>query len=309
MKNLLFAKFPRIRMQGLLLAGWLALGLVNVSEAQSSAEEILKKAAKVQGGHQIAGKLKNFHARFETVYDGEKGKTSFSVERIFQFPELIWTKKWHDQTPITYEIYNGEDGWFVDDKGDKTVYTEDPASFKTDIENLEDDARLTGQMFKYFFIANLSAEITPLEKLDEGTVPICSGSSMQNKGGPALVVAGKTRAWIGGAEDTTVRLKIYIDPKNYLVKAVRMRDLTSDRKRLFLFDYYKLPSKEEFLRNEQGILVPTYVEMYSGDNPKYEMRISITGKSGKDGKRCSDIAFNIEDDITERFVLDQEEND
>jgi hypothetical protein len=264
---------------------------------QPGAGEILMKAAEVQGGKEIAAKLNNFKAEFESEYiKPDKGKVYYEVERVFMFPSYLWTRKKHEvHKKPSIEGYDGLDGWIRMPDGKLTVYTDSPARYENDMENLAEDARLTRQMFRYFFIANLRDEINDLNRLSDKPVP------RSGKPAAAYTLEGKVTGWIG--KDKTVRLKIFVDPEKYIVRAVQMDDLDLDgRRRLFLFDDYTL--------NSQGILVPMSIQMFSDNEAYPEMKISINGKEGKDpeGNRTvyPNIEFNLDLDV-DLFKVPEEE--
>lgn len=268
-----------------------------------SAEEILKKAADVQGGKEIVEKgLKNFKAQFLSEFKHpEKGKIYYEVTRIFQLPSFLWTKKKHEhhKNP-TWEVYNGTDGWFInfaDGKKNVTVYTDKPATYQTDIKNLEEDVRITKQMFKFFFIANLQKEINDMTRLPDKPLP------MAKKDDRFYVVGGKTTGWIGGKDKKTIYINIFIDPKNYQVRAVWMEDLgLNGKERLFLFDKYR--------KNRQGVMIPGKISMLSNDSDAGipEMKITLDGDAGEDGKPFYLIDFNVELDAN-LFNIPEDELD
>ena len=262
-----------------------------------SAEEILSKAAEVQGGKEIAAHLKNFKAKFESTYfDPEKARVIYDVTRVFMFPSYIWTEKKHGMNKKpSIQGFDGQDGWIIMPNGKLVVYTDKPATFKTDMENLERDARLTKEMFRYFFIANLRDQVKELSRKSDKPVP------RSNKIDPAFVIEGKTTGWID--KNKTVRLKIYVDQKTYQVKAVQMDDLGSSRRRLFLFDLYH--------KNRQGVLVPVSVKMFSGNDPEPEISIDMDFAKGKD-KEGKDILyplidFNLDIDFKLFAIPDEKE--
>ncbi|MFH2002459.1 MAG: hypothetical protein ABIK28_22490 [Planctomycetota bacterium] len=248
-----------------------------------TAQEILDKAGTVQGGGEIARNLRSFSADFETEYYKEdEGQVYYQVKRLFQYPCVLWTEKKHEtQAKPTWEVYNGEDGWFIDAEKKVTVYTDKPSTYETDIENLEEDVRVTRELFRYFFIAKLSRELNDMERLSDE--PVFKGNP------PVHVVAGKTTTYAGGEEEKTVYLKIYIDPKESLVVAVRMKNLDAQlQDRLFIF--------EKHLKNRQGVLVPTLIKMYGEEEKKPEMKIFINSEKGDDDKFYPMIDFNIKID-------------
>ena len=270
-------------------------------ELVPTAEEILEQAAKAQGGARITGDLKSFYAEFETNYfKKDEGKVYYQVKRIFKFPCLMWTEKKHDiQDGPSYEVYNGEDSWFVTPEGKMVVYTDKPSTFKTDIENLEKDMRLTKQMFRYFFIANLAEEIKALKRLANEPLPF------SRKKDTVFLLEGRTTGWIGGDHEIAVYLKIYIEPEQRTVLAVRMTDPNkTENTRLFLFD--------EYLRNKQGVLVPVRVKMYPGDAVKPEMTVYMNCRPVEDesGKETviPVIEFNMPVDAA-LFNLPEEEEE
>jgi hypothetical protein len=261
-----------------------------------TAKEILIKAAKVQGGGKFAAKLNNFRAEFTSEYiKPNKGKVYYEVDRIFKFPSYLWTKKKHEvHKKPSIEAYDGEEGWIRTADGKLTVYTDKPSTYQTDMENLENDARLTKQMFRYFFIANLRNEIHDLTRLPDQPIP------RMKKRISVFVLEGKATGWIG--EDKTVRLKIFVDPKESLVRAVQMDDLSQERpRRIFLFDVYA--------KNRQGVLVPTNIKMFTGNEPNPEMKLTIHYKEEeKEGEKkvYPLIDFNLDLDM-DLFEIPEEE--
>ena len=270
---------PILLRSGLLLAGLLpaftgdlvAQEAADLKTNRPTAEEILAEAAKRQGGGEISKNPTSFEAQFETdYYDENKGKIYFQVHRRFKTPCYLWTRKNRENKPASTLVYNGEDGWRIDPDGRLVVYTDKPSTFKTDMKNLEQDVRVTRQMLKFFFIANLGPEIRGLKRLSDGTVPM--------EGDKAFVLEGKTSGLVGGERETTVYLKIYVDPTTYQVRAVKMRDLSRGGKlRTFVFKLY--------FKNEQGILIPLQIFLYKENDTRPEMKLFIkTEGRGKDGK-------------------------
>lgn len=261
-----------------------------------TADRLLDKAAEVQGGKEIATKFRNFSADFETeYYNKEKGQVYYQVKRIFQPPHLLWTEKKHDsQANPTREVYNGLDGWFIDAEGNAVVYTDKPSTFETDIANLEEDVRITHELFKYFFIARLAKELNDKERL--GDAPVFKGNSACH------VISGKTMTYVSGDEQETVYIKIYIDPKSHYVSAVRLFDLDSrTQDKLFVF--------EKHLRNRQDVLVPTRIKMYGKDEDKPEMKIFINTELGEDDTLYPLIDFNTKLDPTLFNVPGEEDSE
>lgn len=266
----------------------------NKVESGLSAEEILAKAAAKQGGAEIAKNFRSFWADFETWYNHpDKGEVYYQVKRIFQFPSLLWTEKRHEiQAAPTFEVYNGEDGWFIDAEGKVTVYTDKPSAYKTDIENLEEDVRITREMFKNFFIANLRDEINDLKRLSDK--PIFKG------GEPLYLVSGKRSTRVEDDKERPVYLKIYVDPKEDLVRAVRMIDLNvREGSRLFVF--------EEFLENDQKVIVPTRIIIYRDEEEpgEPEMKLYINCERDKEGRIRPMLRFNVKPDPA-KFNLPEE---
>lgn len=260
--------------------------------ADLTAQEILSRAAKKQGGEEIAKNFKSFSADFETWYNHpDKGEVYFQVKRIFVFPCLIWTEKRHEtQSKPTWEIYNGEDGWFVDEENETTIYTDKPSSYKTDIENLEEDVRVTRELFHNFFIANLRNEISDLERL--------SDKPFRPGGKPVHLVTGRRSTRYEGEREKTVYLNIFVDPEQDLVLAVRMIGLDERRvSRLFVF--------EKFLENKQGVIVPTRIVILRNDEPEPEMKIYINCEKDENDKIRPLLEFNVEHDPA-IFMLPEE---
>ena len=269
-----------------LAAGGKQEGETGKAGLRPTAEEILARAAERQGGKEIAVHLKNFKASFESRYhDPEKGQIYYEVTRVFQFPDHIWTQKKHElNKKPTLEGFDGEDGWIVTPDGRLTVYTDKPSTYKNDLENLQEDVRITAEMFRYFFIANLRERLQGLTRLSDRPVP------RSGKDRPVYVLEGKVTGWI--EQEKTVRLLVYVDPESFQVRAVHMDDLSPrpEAPRLFLFDGYH--------RNDQDVLVPTRVSMYRGDEAKPEMTISMdfAEKKSAEGKRevYPLIRFNVD---------------
>ncbi|MHC4945297.1 MAG: hypothetical protein ACYTG7_19955 [Planctomycetota bacterium] len=249
-------------------------------KATLSAEEILARTGKKQGGEEIAKNFRSFWADFETWYNHpDRGEVYFQVKRIFQFPDMLWTEKRHEtQDNPTWEVFDGTDGWFIDAEGNVKVYTDSPSSYKTDMENLEQDVRITRELFNNFFIANLRGDLNDLERLSDK--PLSKGKT------PMYVVAGKRSTRIRDEKERTAYLKIFVDPDEFIVKAVEMIDLQNrDQSRRFLF--------EAFLRTRQGVLIPTRVLLQQEDEKEPEMKIYINCERGKDQKIYPTIKFNI----------------
>lgn len=249
-----------------------------------TAEEILQKAAEKQGGLKIAKKFNNFKADFETqFYREDKGQVYYQVKRIYQFPDLLWTEKKHEtQKKPTREIFNGEDAWFVEPEGEIVVYTDNPSSFKTDLENIEEDVRVTRELFRNFFIANLRSEINDLKRVKDA--PIYAG------GKPLFVVEGKLPSRVESEQVKTVYVKIYVDPETFEVRGVRMIDLSGGARRLFVF--------EDYMENRQKVMVPIRIKMHNEPvkEKKPDMTIFLNCKEGEEGEVYPLIDFNVDID-------------
>lgn len=254
--------------QNLILLSFL-LPLLGLSQEKTdvepTAEQILDMAAKKQGGERIAKKPVSFEAYFTTqYYNKEKGQINFEVKRIFQAPYKLWTRKNRENKKPTYEVYDGEDSWFVEADGKVIVYTEKPATHKTDIENIERDAKLTRQMLKFFFVAAMKKEIKDLKRVKDSIAPTADNK----RGEPSFLLEGKSTGWIGGEKETTVVLHIYVGKKSHQVNAVRMMDPNhGGMARLFLFSKY--------MENDQGVRIPLNIKMFRGTDPFPEMTIGI----------------------------------
>jgi len=237
-----------------------------------SALQIMKEAAKRQGGGDITKNPTGFEADFETeFFNKEEGRINYTVKRIFVRPEYLWTKKNRDNKPPTHEIYNGEDAWFIEPNGSVIIYTQKPSMFETDIANMERDVQVTSQMLKFFFVSSLQNEIKKLKRSNDAEAPFTREE--------CYLIEGKTMGWIGGDKKTTVLLSIYVNKKSYEIRVVRMIDLaqnTNGSSRFFLF--------KKYCKNEQGVMTPLNISMYSGSDMKQpEMTIAIHGK--KDEKK------------------------
>jgi len=256
-----------------------------VNPSQAKAMEILSKAAAKQGGEEIVADLKNFRAFFNLeVFDAERGKGNFKVERLFDnsgSTGRMWTKKKHDdkKSPYSTLVHDGEEAWRIGQDNEVVIFTDKPDAYKTDLKNLEDDLRLTRQMFRFFFVRTLLGELDELALVGESLV----GNREVYR------LEAKTSAWLGDENETLVYLVIHVDKKDYTVNEVELIDLSiAERRRLFVFSKYA--------RNTQGVLVPGNVKIFteSLERPYMQIGIEITTKETSTGKkRIPKIEFNI----------------
>ncbi len=264
---------------------------------QSAALKVLEQVAENQGGARIARNLRNFRASFKLeLFDPEKGRGNFEIERVFAFEGdsgIIWTRKrLSAEKKTTTLVHNGTDAWRVGKKGELTIFTDKPSLFKTDITNLEDDIRLTGQLLRFFFVSTLIDKVKELELTGE-----------RSEGGvPKAVLEGRTTAWLGevapGGEvalESPVLLTITVDRKKNIIDEVKLIDLSRDGlTRIFRFTKY--------FRNPQGILVPGNIKVFNKKEGPHEMQIGfdveILEKENAEGKRvkvpCPQIEFNVD---------------
>lgn len=233
-------------------------------ERDTRALEILQKAAAAQGGKEIQAGLRNFHAHFTLeVHDPEKGQINLEVERIFDFSGewgMLWTQKRHSgsKAPFSATVFNSEDAWRIGDKGKVTVFTDRPSVYKTDIRNIEDDTRLTAQLFRFFFLGALASEVSALHCKSDKTV---DGESCH-------IVEGRIKAWLGGEGQTLVLLTMAVDKKSSLVRKVTIHDLArGGERRTFRFSRY--------IKNSQGVLIPGNIKIYGKDSTRHEMQIGL----------------------------------
>ena len=237
------------------------------------AVEILERAARLQGGTEFAADLRTFHAHFDLeVFRADQGRGNFEVERAFVLngsKGRLWTLKRlsGSDAPFSVMVYDGEDCWRVGEDGLVTVFTDQPSVYATDIRNMEDDARLTAQLFRFFFVQTWIREVSGLRYLGERT-----------EGGIALhAIEGRMPAWIAGEGRTLVHLLILVRKEGDLIDRVRITDLARDgKRRTFRFDRY--------YRNPQGVLVPCNVKIYGDDESHHEMQIALKAdfRHGKD---------------------------
>jgi len=247
--------------------------------------EILTKAAPKQGGDDIVADLKNFRAFFNlAVFDPDKGKINFKVERLFDDHGTcgrMWTKKKHDDSSAKYStlVHDGEEAWRIGHDGVVAIFTDKPDAYKTDLKNLEDDLRLTRQMFRFFFVRTLLEELDELSLVGESHV----------RGRDVYRIEGKTSAWLGDENKTLVYLVIHVDRKDFTVNEVELIDLSiKERRRLFVFTRYN--------RNAQGVLVPGNVKIFTKSTEHWDMQIALgvnTLKTKTGKKRIQKIDFNI----------------
>ena len=153
----------RIARAALLVLIIAAAGLAQDEQEKAVPDEtrdavmILEEAAVLQGGDEIQADLKNFRAAFNLeLFDPDEGRGNFYVERFFAYRDdsgIMWTKRRRDdpRAPCSVTVYNGEEAWRIGEKGRVQIFTDRPSQYKTDLENLLDDVRLTAQMFRFFF--------------------------------------------------------------------------------------------------------------------------------------------------------------
>jgi|GEM_PF-2720712 len=262
--------------------------------------EILNEAAEVQGGAQILESLESFRASFKLeVFDPDSGRGNFEVERLFAYRDdegIMWTRKKVDdaQAPYTELVYNGLDAWRIDAEGKVTVFTDRPSTFKTDINNIERDVRLTAQLFRFFFVRNLIGWAQNLRHLGEREI----------EGRTCAMIHGEARAWLGDREETRVRLEIAVDAETHVISQVKLRELIpaeevqgllgdGGQRRTFRF--------ERYYRNSQNVLIPCRVKIYGRDESRHEMQLGLNSTvrevEGPDGrkvrKRRPRITFNV----------------
>ncbi|MBU0754167.1 MAG: hypothetical protein KJ645_03445, partial [Planctomycetes bacterium] len=121
------------------------------------------------------------------------------------------------------------------------------------------------------------------------------------KGGePLYLVSGKRSTRVEDDKERPVYLKIYVDPKEDLVRAVRMIDLNvREGSRLFVF--------EEFLENDQKVIVPTRIIIYRDEEEpgEPEMKLYINCERDKEGRIRPMLRFNVKPDPA-KFNLPEE---
>lgn len=244
--------------------------------SKAEAIDILSKAAAKQSGEEIVVDLKNFKAFFNLeVFDADRGKGNFKVERLFDngVPTgRMWTKKKHDgkKSPYSTLVHDGEEAWRIGEDGEVVIFTDKPDAYKTDLKNLEDDLRLTRQMFGFFFVRTLLEELDELSLVGESEVG----------GRDVYRLEGKTSAWLGDENPTLVYLVIHVDKKNFTVNEVELIDLSiAERRRLFVFSRYA--------RNNQGVLVPGNVKIFrdSAERPYMAIALMTETKETSTGKK------------------------
>jgi len=239
-------------------------GAGDVSAKKRDAVMILEEAAVLQGGEEIQADLKNFRAVFNLeLFDPDEGRGNFYVERFFAYRDdsgIMWTKKRRDdpRSPCTVTVYNGEEAWRIGEKGRVQIFTDRPSQYKTDLQNLLDDVRLTSQMYRFFFVKTLLETVDDLRLLGKRRID----------GKPVHVIEGTTTAWLGGEGTTRVLLKIAVEREKNRIFEVTLTDLALDgQKRRFRFGSYR--------RNEQGVLVPCQVKIFGEDEQRHEMQVGL----------------------------------
>lgn len=286
-------------------AAWISGQNAAEKEAQPSAAEILDRAAIFQGGDKILENLENFSVAFKLmVFDPDKGRVTFDVERFFAYAggegtadggedseneegeDLMWTSKRLDDSSArpSVIVFDGLEAWRISEKGVLTIFTDQPSVYQTDIDNIMDDLRLTGQMLRFFFIRSVGDTIEDVNLQ----------SPRQIDGTPVWILDGTASAWLGGETNTRVHLRISIHREKDVIHEVRITDLAEGgQKRTFRFDKY--------FRNSQGILVPCQIKIFSKDEERFDMQIAVQVETVReedaDGneikRRIPRIEFNV----------------
>jgi len=263
------------------------------SPEQAAALKILDEAADLQGADAILSHLENFRASFNLeVFDPDRGRGNFEVERFFAYKGdsgIMWTKKKRADTsdPWSAIVFDGTEAWRIGEKdgGEKEVviFTDKPAAYKTHLTNINDDVRLTAQMFRFFFVRNLAGAMKDARFVGERRL----------NGTPVFVIEGTASAWLRKEGRTVVHLRIAVDREKHTIAEVRITDLArGGKQRIFRF--------ERYTRNDQGVLIPCRIKIYGEDETNYTMQIALKVETreekGEDGKtvkhRIPKIIFN-----------------
>lgn len=249
---------------------------LGAAEDEPSPREILEAAAIQQRADAVAGAVGSFYVRlYLQRRDADGSRLEFDVERKFQAPDRLWTRV--EERAISGTNYqqgfDGKQAWLYDEKKNQVTMLDGP-DYRTDRENIQQDLRMMRQLLRFFFLDNLVATLTDLQRLEDG-----KSSELES-----YVVKGRGRLpkEEGGTADVTIWVDK--DTKNLLGVCLEFLDAETERvheKLQFCFWYHR--------PNAQGVIVPGQIKLYRNNEEKPSETIAIDVDETRDVNR---ILFN-----------------
>ena len=117
-----------------------------VTHGLDEAGQLLERAAVFQRGEQALEPPTSLHGRFFVTIQTDDGRLSLDIERWYtRSPERMLTRRLVSVAEAEQTLgFDGEHTWFRDEKtGVVTVYSDDLETFDVDIEQMEEQRRMT----------------------------------------------------------------------------------------------------------------------------------------------------------------------
>jgi hypothetical protein len=151
----------------------LATGLAGLSPQDAAgpvtpeaASELLGRAAEFQRGDEALDVPDSLYGRFFATIQTEDGRLSLDIERWYtRAPERMLTRRLVSVAEADQTLgYDGHDTWFRDEKsGEVTVYSDDRETFDVDIEQMEEQRRLTRLLLEAVVLDALIPRLTDVQ--------------------------------------------------------------------------------------------------------------------------------------------------
>lgn len=261
-----------------------------------SVESILDTAIAAQHAEPYASDLKDVTVRLLVTTRDSQGSTVAAVERLWKAPNLTLT---HIEEKATgsklVEGYDGETYWLT--KGDKTTILSG-VDFRDDRARIRKDVDLMLVMMRSFFLKSALPTLEGLTRADDAIIdqpdPADADSVIPTK---CHVLKGRMNDLpedLGFVADVT----LWIAQDTHYLERVRLDplppedDLSGDdakKKPLPLATELRFSGH---LANEQGVIVPSGVDIHRGSMREPWQQIQLLGVEGGDGGGLNNIRFN-----------------
>lgn len=149
-----------------------ASGGQDVAVHDEAVSRLLDQAARYQRGEDARPLPASLYGRFFATVQGEDGRISLDLERWYtREPERMLTHRVVEVAESRQTLgFDGERAWFRDDKsGSVTVYSDDEETYDVDIEQMEEQRRMTRLLLESFVLDALIPRLLDIRLGDEDT--------------------------------------------------------------------------------------------------------------------------------------------
>ena len=274
-----------------------------------TAESVLERALAYQRGDSPVTPPGTFRGRFYvTARNPQDGSSiNLSVERLYaRAPERLWT---HSVDSVVGSdstvVYDRGDAWFRDNAtGKVVVYSEDPATFQTDLEQLDGELRL----MPVFLDAVVLDALVP--RLQE---PVFAGEHTLEVPRQGEVSIHRVRARVvddlfgpdfdapppmPGDPPPSLELELDVDVGTGQLWAVRLRTLSRVKERRLELRF-KL-----HIETEDGLKVPGNVKVYEDGSDVETLNFGLEFVDTPEGSR---VEFELDPELDPaRFAVPED---